>query len=205
MGNYESQFVQKDEIVAERVHTYSTEQLAEIVQGGKPRPEVTEALIEGNAARIAELKPRNAVVLAAIAELSRRQKRTGVRLGHPADAFNMLRGHGASRQERFWCLDLSGAHELIEIRLISHGLVNRTVVHSREVFSGAIQSNAVAVIVAHNHPSGMLEPSPEDIEITKRLAAAGRIIGIQVLDHIVFSASGYVSMNERGMVPLGDD
>ena len=73
--------------------------------------------------------------------------------------------------------------------------------HPREVFADAIVDRAAAVVVAHNHPSGNIEPSTEDREVTRRLVAAGRMLGIAVLDHIVFSHSGYYSFTENGDMP----
>jgi len=78
------------------------------------------------------------------------------------------------------------------------GVLNKTIVHAREVFITAIRDNSAAVIVAHNHPSGSLEPSAEDIEISKRLCEAGDILGIAVLDHVIISKSGYYSLCEHG-------
>jgi DNA repair protein RadC len=79
---------------------------------------------------------------------------------------------------------------------VSVGTVSRTLVHPREVFADAIASRASAVIVAHNHPSGNLNPSQEDLEITVRLKKAGDLLGIRLLDHLVFSEEGYVSLLE---------
>ena len=79
-------------------------------------------------------------------------------------------------------------------------VVNRTVVHPREVYADPLQDRACAVIVGHNHPSGRLEPSPEDIDITKRLSEAGELLGIALLDHVVFSGEGYFSFVEHGLL-----
>ncbi len=79
-------------------------------------------------------------------------------------------------------------------------MVNRTIVHPREIFSEAVADRACAIFVAHNHPSGRLEPSPEDKEITERLKAAGDILGIPLIDHIVFSHEAFTSMVETGML-----
>jgi len=73
-------------------------------------------------------------------------------------------------------------------------------VHPREVFADPITDRACAVVVAHNHPSGNLEPSDEDVDITKRLRQSGDILGIPVLDHLIFSESGYFSFMEHGLI-----
>ena len=77
--------------------------------------------------------------------------------------------------------------------MVSIGLVDRTPVHPREVFADALSDRASAIIVAHNHPSGSLEPSETDVEITGQLKSAGSVVGISLLDHIVFNRSGYFS------------
>lgn len=91
-------------------------------------------------------------------------------------------------------LDMTGVFE------ISHGNVNSSVVGTREVFQKALLANAVSVIFIHNHPSGDPTPSREDVEITKRLTEAGRILGIQVLDHIIIGRPGYTSLKEKGYI-----
>lgn len=129
------------------------------------------------------------------------------RISCPSDFFPLVRHRADRKQECFVCASLNGAHEVIKIRVISKGLVNRTVVHPREVFADAITDRACAVAVAHNHPSGKLDPSPEDIEITRKLRKAGEVLGIPLIDHIVFSDSGYFSFVEHGLIdpwPAGD-
>ena len=91
-------------------------------------------------------------------------------------------------------LDMTGVFE------ISHGNVNSSVVGTREVFQKALLANAVSVIFIHNHPSGDPTPSREDVEVTKRLTEAGRILGIQILDHIIIGQPGYTSLKEKGYI-----
>ncbi len=122
------------------------------------------------------------------------------RIAHPRDLFPLIAHWADRKQERFICASLNGAHELLAIRVVSVGLVNRTVVHPREVFADPIVDRACAVIVAHNHPSGRLDPSPEDIEITGRLKSAGEVLGIALLDHLVFSPDAWLSFVERGIL-----
>lgn len=107
--------------------------------------------------------------------------------------------HLADRpQEQFIVLSLNGAHEVIEQRTISVGLVNRTLVHPREVFAGPLTDRAAAIICAHNHPSGNLEASSEDRELTQRIIEAGELLGIPLLDHVIFSYDDYYSFLENG-------
>lgn len=120
------------------------------------------------------------------------------RIRLPADCLPHLARIMRARQEKFAAVSLAGDHSVIRVRVVTVGLVNRALVHAREVFRGAIADNSTAVIVAHNHPSGSLEPSPGDLELTRRLAEAGMLLGIPVLDHIIVGRRGYVSLLERG-------
>ncbi|MBN2875415.1 MAG: DNA repair protein RadC [Spirochaetales bacterium] len=124
------------------------------------------------------------------------------RVGGPEDAWQLVRHFDDRKQERFLCCTLNGAHDVIAVRVVTVGLVNRTIVHPREIFSEAVADRACAILVAHNHPSGRLDPSPEDREITERLKEAGTILGIPLLDHIIFSHAGYTSMVESGELTI---
>jgi DNA repair protein RadC len=112
----------------------------------------------------------------------------------------LIRHFADRKQEHFICVSLNGANEIIATRVVSVGLVNKTQVHPREVFADPITDRASAVIVAHNHPSGSLEPSKEDIDITARLKSAGEILGIRLLDHVIFNSKGYYSFLEKGLI-----
>ncbi len=118
----------------------------------------------------------------------------------PSDIFNVVRHYAYDNphQEHFIVVTLDGSHSIIRPRLVSTGLVNRTLAHPREVFAPALEDRAAAVIVAHNHPSGHLEPSTGDLEVTARLRKAGELMGIPVLDHIIFSQDSFRSLAESG-------
>jgi len=116
----------------------------------------------------------------------------------PSDIVTAITKYAYKEEEHFLVVDLNGAHNIIDIRVASIGIVNRCLVHPREIFKGAIKNNASAVILAHNHPSGNYEPSAEDTEITDRIKKAGTILGIEVLDHIIISKTGYYSYLEEG-------
>jgi len=152
-------------------------------------------------AAISGLGRARACRIAASLELGKRF--FGVRerhVGCPEDAWHLVRHFDDRKQERFMCCTLNGAHDVIAVRVVTLGLVNRTIVHPREIFSEAVADRACAIFVAHNHPSGRLEPSLEDKDITDRLKSAGDVLGIPLLDHIVFSHEGFVSMVEKGML-----
>jgi len=118
----------------------------------------------------------------------------------PRDLLPLVADIRKKRQEYFVCTTLNGAGEVIDTRTVTVGLLNHSLVHPREVFSDAVTDRAASVILAHNHPSGSLEPSPQDIAITGQLAGAGEILGIPVLDHIIVTGDGYLSMKERGFL-----
>ena len=143
----------------------------------------------------------NSCAVAAALELGRRIFSTrGTRIAMPKDAYPLLIHFADIRQEHFIVISLNGGHEVNAIREITKGLINKTVVHPREVFADPITDRACAVVVAHNHPSGNLDPSDEDVDITKRLRQSGDILGIPVLDHLIFSESGYFSFMEHGLI-----
>lgn len=138
------------------------------------------------------------LILAAIEFARRRIKPEGAKIVTPADLLPHVRHYADRKQEHFLCATINGANEILNIRVVSIGLIDRSPVHPREVFADALSDRASAVIVAHNHPSGGLEPSPSDINITAQLKTAGAIVGIDLLDHIIFNRTGYYSFLEEG-------
>jgi len=148
--------------------------------------------------RLTGLGESKACTVAAMLEFGRRKWASGQRIRHPADIYNIIRHHADRRQERFICLSLNGAHEVLASRIVTIGLVNRTIIHPREVFADPILDRASAIAVAHNHPSGNLQPSEEDNEITSRLKAAADILGINFLDHLIFSETSFYSFRQDG-------
>lgn len=103
-------------------------------------------------------------------------------------------------QEVFGVLILNIKNKIVAVHEVSRGALNSSLVHPREVFKPAVLHNAASIICFHNHPSGDPEPSKEDIEITNRLVEAGKIMGIEILDHIIVGDDGYVSLKERGVM-----
>lgn len=116
------------------------------------------------------------------------------------DVLPYLRDIRGTKQEHFVCLALSGANEVIACRVVTVGLLDSSQVHPREVFADPIADRAAAVILAHNHPSGTLAASPEDRALTRRLVAAGEILGIRVLDHLIVTRDGHLSMQQAGIL-----
>jgi len=103
-------------------------------------------------------------------------------------------------RERFIVFWLNSANKVVGYEVVSEGILNSSLTHPREVFRGAIVATAASVILAHNHPSDNIEPSQEDISITRQLVESGKILGIPVHDHIIFAGNSYTSLAERGLV-----
>ena len=118
----------------------------------------------------------------------------------PDDIYRETYHHAHDEQENFIVIALNGAHEILFSKSVTKGIVNKTLAHPREVFSDAIKARATAIAIVHNHPSGNLEPSDDDISLTKRIRLSGDILGIKVLDHLIISRKGYFSMLEHGML-----
>jgi len=103
-------------------------------------------------------------------------------------------------KEHFKLILLNPRNKIIGISTVSVGTLNASLVHPREVFKDAIVHSAASVVLAHNHPSGDPEPSEDDLKITKKLVDSGKILGIEVLDHIIIGKNNFCSFNERGLI-----
>ncbi|MFA4877643.1 MAG: DNA repair protein RadC [Methanoregula sp.] len=147
--------------------------------------------------------PTRASQMMACFELGRRYHAPAgpdARIAKPEDVIPLVSHLRDKRQEHFVCITLNGAGEVLGNRVITVGLLNHSLVHPREVFADAIVDRAASVICVHNHPSGSLEPSPQDIAITAQLKEAGQLVGIQLIDHIIITRNGHVSLRERGLI-----
>jgi DNA repair protein RadC len=121
-------------------------------------------------------------------------------ISSPADVDGLLRGRIANLdRENFVAVLLNTKNEVIGFPTISVGTLSASLVHPREVFKPAIRASAASIVLAHNHPSGKVGPSREDREVTRRLTEAAKIIGIEVLDHVILG-DGYFSMKEHGIL-----
>jgi DNA repair protein RadC len=142
-----------------------------------------------------------ACAIAAMLEFGRRRWGCrGVRIKRAVDIFALLRHYGDCNQERFICISLNGAHEVLAVRIVTIGLVNKSLVHPREVFADVIADRASAVCVAHNHPSGNVKPSDEDDDVTVHLQTASKMLGINFLDHLIFTETEYYSYRSAGKI-----
>jgi len=116
------------------------------------------------------------------------------------DVYSLLHEYSTKEKEYFLLLTLDGASKVIEKRVIHIGTLNQSLVHPREVFRPAILDNCAGVIIAHNHPSGTLEASRADIQITQRLKEVAKLVGIELLDHVILSKEGYYSLSDEGLL-----
>jgi DNA repair protein RadC len=174
------------------------------------------ALADGSLRRLAALPPARleevpgvgAAVMARVSaalELGRRLAREGPvereRIGGPSDVYE--RCAPAMRDlawEEFRVLLLNTQHAVLRERTVTRGVLDGSLIHPREVFKEAIVESAAAVLLVHNHPSGDPAPSAEDRAVTRQLAAAGQVVGIPVLDHVVIGDGRYVSFVEAGLL-----
>jgi DNA repair protein RadC len=136
-------------------------------------------------------------IIAATELVRRHSVRSAPRISLPQDVYSLVRHCALKKQEQFISISLNGAHDVIALRTVTMGLVNRSQIHPREVFADIIVDRACALIVAHNHPSNNLTPSNADRSLTKRIVQTGEILGIPVLDHIIFGAHDFISLKEQ--------
>ncbi len=151
------------------------------------------------------IKESKAAEIAACFELSRRLESFSAsdrkKINSPEDVYRIVRPRlREQKKESFieFCLDTK--NNIIREDVISTGSLNANIVHPREVFKTALIESAAHIIVAHNHPSGDPEPSKEDIDITKKLVEAGKIMGIEVLDHVIIGEGRHFSMKAAGHI-----
>ena len=145
---------------------------------------------------IKSLGPAKATQIMASFELWRRQFEVSERpiIDSPEKAVEQVADIRDKKQEYFVCLTLDGANRLIAKRIITIGTLTASLVHPREVFAEAITDRAASIIVAHNHPSGNLEPSQADRDVTERLKEACSLLGIAIIDHIIITRDGHQSI-----------
>jgi len=134
-------------------------------------------------------------------ELSKRYLiKENKKISNADDVYNELKEYHNKQQEYFLCIYLDGANHICQTRVITIGTLNQSLVHPREVFAPAVENRCASIIVAHNHPSGVLKPSREDMLVTQRLKDSGKLLGIELLDHVILGKSGYFSMKDEGVL-----
>lgn len=134
-------------------------------------------------------------------ELARRHLlKDTVKITVAQDVLPLVADIAGKQQEYFVCISLNGANEVIEKRVVTIGLLDKSPVHPREVFADVIADRAASVIFVHNHPSGELNPSEADKRTHEQLTEAGKILGLRILDHIIVTRKGYFSFQETGLI-----
>lgn len=118
----------------------------------------------------------------------------------PQNVYDLNKGIKNHKKEHFVVIYLNAKNRILRRETVSIGILNSSLVHPREVFQPAVSESAASVILVHNHPSGDLEPSQDDIALTKRLTEAGKIMGIEVLDHVIIGTKGFLSMKEKNLM-----
>jgi DNA repair protein RadC len=183
---------------------------------GKSAVEVAESLLRAfPVARLREIRAqdlhgipgvggaRGYALLAAV-ELGRRiveaEKTDERTISSPGDIARLLGDIRTRKKEHFVAFYLDARNAVIGRETISVGTLNASLVHPREVFEPAVAVLASSLVLAHNHPSGITEPSEADIKVTDRLMEAGRIMGIEVMDHVIVAERGYYSFREAGRI-----
>lgn len=159
------------------------------------KPEYLQSQVSG-------LTQKKAEILVAALELGRRvytqEPVVGKAIRSPEDAASLFDYMKHQTQEHFVALFLNTKNIVIGKRTIFKGSLNASIVHPREIFRDAVQRSAASIIVAHGHPSGDPSPSKEDLEVTKRLVEAGKVMGIEVLDHVIIGFNRFTSLKEKG-------
>lgn len=153
--------------------------------------------------QIRGMGPARAAQILAAAELGRRlwpDADSASLVRGPETIFDLTRDIRATNREHFVGFYLNSRNQVLRREIISIGSLNASIVHPREVYQPAIAVSAASLIIAHNHPSGDPTPSEEDLAITRRLIEAGRILGIEMLDHVVVARDAYASFKERKLL-----
>ncbi|MDR0874073.1 MAG: DNA repair protein RadC [Prevotellaceae bacterium] len=163
--------------------------LHKLLKDGKGKVRLEDVL------KITGIAEANGTKIVAALEIGNRfNLRDSEILDEPEKIVDLLSDIRDKKQEHFVSLTLDGANRLIEKRIVTIGTLTASLVHPREVFADAITDRAASIVVAHNHPSGDLEVSPDDLEITKRLKESGELLGIHLLDHIIVTKTGWKSI-----------
>ena len=206
----------REKLLAKGAHALSDQELLAVLLG-KGTPHMDVMTLAAKVARVMDEKglevrvddltafegvgaAKATLILAAIEYARRRIKPEGVKIDTPTDVLPLIRHFADRKQEHFIAITINGANEVLNVRVVSIGLIDRTPVHPREVYADVVADRASGIIVAHNHPSGSLEPSAADVEATQQLRQAGEIVGIQLLDHIIFNRTAYFSFLESGIL-----
>ena len=165
-------------------------------------------LSQANVAKLTEIHgigPAKATQIAAIFELARKLEifvdEPMRKIRSPADVHSLLYPKmREQKKEKLTALFLDTKNQILREEVVSIGTLNANIVHPREVFKSALLESSASVILAHNHPSGDPTPSKEDIAVTEKLIEGGKLLGIDVLDHVIIGDGRYISLKDEGLV-----
>lgn len=199
--------LQSEELLAILLRTgYEGRNVLEVSQRvlAKHPPEALVKMDLGALRRIKGIGRAKAAGLVAAFELARRALNSGMGVApavtRPGDIVAVIGDIKDKRKEHFLAVFLNARNQVICREDVSVGSLNASLVHPREVFAPAVGSSAAGVILAHNHPSGDVTPSREDIELTRRMVQAGEIMGIEVMDHVIIAPDRFLSMREANLM-----
>ena len=206
----------REKIVAKGVEALKNEELMALLLGrgiqGKDVRKLSKEIISMMDKGIDELSLKGlcdihglgiakASQILASLELSKRYLiKSNKRITDAKDVYDELKAFSTKSQEHFLTITLDGASHIINTRTVFIGTLNQSLVHPREVFADAIADRAAGIIIAHNHPSGTLEASRADVQITQRLKEVSKLVGIELLDHVILSKQGYYSFSDEGLL-----
>jgi len=161
-----------------------------------------ESMSVGELTAIRGMGKVKALQIKAVLELSRRIREPyrGAVILTPESAYDFLKDRLSSRKETLLALYLDLGHRVVEVETVAVGSANRVFAQPKEILRPAVELSAYGVLVAHNHPQGDPEPSPEDIAFTKRLYRACELMGFELVDHLIVGSGGYVSLKEKGLL-----
>ena len=165
----------------------------------------TDNLVDSSVQSLGKIKglgQAKACLITASIELGKRllKEKQHILLIEPQQVYKELKYLSTLKKEHFVVLFLDSRHQVIKKELVAIGTISESLIHPREVFEPAVRNLASQIIVAHNHPSGGLDPSANDISLTKKLTVAGEVLGIAVLDHVIISSKGYFSFKEQNLL-----
>lgn len=147
-----------------------------------------------------------ALAVAAALELGKRRScHIRAKIASPSQIVPFLQNYAVSPKEQFLAVTLDGGFQIIKIHVVSIGTICKSMVHPREIFVEAIKDNACAIILCHNHPSGNCVPSKDDVETTRILLEASKIVGIEIVDHVIVGGDSYYSFLEHALLFSDDD